>query len=213
MLENDNISKNLSDLKTTQENCLKTIFESFLKSSDALAEKQLQLLITRLSYEQNQQQQQQQEQEQEQDQKKQKFNNEITILNNNNKNEKEEKENVVFKLKQLLLKLNSQYPNDKGVFAPLLLNYFNLNRGESFYISANVPHAYISGDCVECMALSDNVVRAGLTPKFKDIDTLCKMLVYRFFFFFVILFFKYVSSLLVFFVAWFIIYIIMHDYY
>lgn len=29
------------------------------------------------------------------------------------------------------------------------------------------------------MACSDNVVRAGLTPKFKDVDTLCKMLTYR----------------------------------
>lgn len=28
------------------------------------------------------------------------------------------------------------------------------------------------------MACSDNVVRAGLTPKFKDVNTLCKMLTY-----------------------------------
>lgn len=34
-------------------------------------------------------------------------------------------------------------------------------------------------DCLECMAASDNVVRAGLTPKFKDIDTLCSMLDYQ----------------------------------
>ena len=33
-------------------------------------------------------------------------------------------------------------------------------------------------DCVECMACSDNVVRAGLTPKFKDIPLLCSMLNY-----------------------------------
>jgi len=33
-------------------------------------------------------------------------------------------------------------------------------------------------DCVECMATSDNVVRAGLTPKFKDVETLCNMLSY-----------------------------------
>ena len=31
---------------------------------------------------------------------------------------------------------------------------------------------------MECMACSDNVVRAGLTPKFKDVDTLCEMLQY-----------------------------------
>lgn len=32
---------------------------------------------------------------------------------------------------------------------------------------------------MECMACSDNVVRAGLTPKFKDVDTLCEMLDYK----------------------------------
>jgi mannose-6-phosphate isomerase class I len=29
------------------------------------------------------------------------------------------------------------------------------------------------------MACSDNVVRAGLTPKFKDVAVLCDMLTYR----------------------------------
>ena len=31
---------------------------------------------------------------------------------------------------------------------------------------------------MECMACSDNVVRAGLTPKYIDVETLCKMLDY-----------------------------------
>ena len=43
-------------------------------------------------------------------------------------------------------------------------------------IEANVPHAYISGDCVEIMATSDNVIRAGLTPKFKDVELLLKIM-------------------------------------
>lgn len=34
-------------------------------------------------------------------------------------------------------------------------------------------------DCVECMACSDNVVRAGLTPKPKDVETLVDMLTYN----------------------------------
>lgn len=38
----------------------------------------------------------------------------------------------------------------------------------------NVP-----SDCVECMACSDNVVRAGLTPKFIDVPTLIEMLIYE----------------------------------
>lgn len=32
---------------------------------------------------------------------------------------------------------------------------------------------------MECMANSDNVVRAGLTPKEKDVKTLCEMLTYK----------------------------------
>lgn len=36
----------------------------------------------------------------------------------------------------------------------------------------------LSPDCVECMACSDNTVRAGLTPKFIDVPTLCEMLSY-----------------------------------
>jgi mannose-6-phosphate isomerase len=82
-------------------------------------------------------------------------------------------------LDSLLLRLFDQYPGDIGVFAPLLLNTITLRPGESFFIGPNVPHAYLAGDCVECMALSDNVVRAGLTPKFKDVSTLTSMLSYR----------------------------------
>ena len=50
-----------------------------------------------------------------------------------------------------------------------------LNRIESLIQSLFLPFA----DCLECMACSDNVVRAGLTPKFKDIQTLCSMLNYE----------------------------------
>ena len=37
-----------------------------------------------------------------------------------------------------------------------------------------------SGDGIECMAASDNVVRSGLTPKYIDTETLCSMLTYQF---------------------------------
>lgn len=33
-------------------------------------------------------------------------------------------------------------------------------------------------DCVEIMANSDNVIRAGLTPKFMDVDTLLEVMDY-----------------------------------
>ena len=54
-----------------------------------------------------------------------------------------------------------------GIFSVFFMNHVRLGVGECLYMAQNVPHAYISGDIVECMACSDNVVRGGLTPKFK----------------------------------------------
>lgn len=82
-------------------------------------------------------------------------------------------------LDQLILKLVNQFPDDPGVFSPIIFNHMKLKTGQALYISANEPHAYIQGDILECMACSDNVVRAGLTPKPKDVDTLVKMLSYN----------------------------------
>ena len=45
--------------------------------------------------------------------------------------------------------------------APLFLNYLLIAPGESFFMAANEPHAYVAGEILECMACSDNVVRAG----------------------------------------------------
>ncbi|XP_008946711.1 PREDICTED: mannose-6-phosphate isomerase, partial [Merops nubicus] len=63
-------------------------------------------------------------------------------------------------------------------FTIYFLNLVRLEPGEAMYLGANEPHAYLHGDCVECMACSDNTVRAGLTPKFIDVLTLCEMLNY-----------------------------------
>lgn len=82
-------------------------------------------------------------------------------------------------LDRLIIKLSNQFPGDPGIFAPIIFNYMKLKTGDAFYIGANEPHAYIQGDILECMACSDNVVRAGLTPKLKDVDTLVKMLTYK----------------------------------
>lgn len=46
-------------------------------------------------------------------------------------------------------------------------------------MKAGIPHAYLKGNIVECMANSDNVVRVGLTPKFKDVKTLIDILTYE----------------------------------
>lgn len=88
--------------------------------------------------------------------------------------------NEIIKLNSLMLRLYSDYPNDRGVVCPLILNYLEIKPGQAFFMGPNEPHAYISGDCVECMALSDNTVRAGLTPKHRDVTTLCEMLHYKY---------------------------------
>ncbi|KAI3956854.1 hypothetical protein MKX01_000888 [Papaver californicum] len=80
---------------------------------------------------------------------------------------------------QLVLRLEKQYPADVGVISAFFFNYVKLNPGEALYLDANEPHAYIFGECVECMATSDNVVRAGLTPKYRDVKSLCTMLTYK----------------------------------
>jgi mannose-6-phosphate isomerase len=52
------------------------------------------------------------------------------------------------------------------------MNLVSLAPGEALFIGPNIPHAYLDGDLVECMACSDNVIRAGLTTKFRDVKTL-----------------------------------------
>lgn len=83
-------------------------------------------------------------------------------------------------LVDLVVRLNSQFPSDIGLFVLFFLNYVQLSPGEAMFLKADDIHAYLSGDIIECMASSDNVVRAGFTPKFKDVDTLTTMLTYSY---------------------------------
>ncbi|MFC2037624.1 mannose-6-phosphate isomerase, class I [Chloroflexota bacterium] len=81
---------------------------------------------------------------------------------------------------RLFLALERQYPaSDVGLFSLFLLNLVHLKKGQGMFIKAGIPHAYLKGNVVECMANSDNVVRVGLTPKFKDAGTLVKILDYE----------------------------------
>jgi mannose-6-phosphate isomerase len=64
------------------------------------------------------------------------------------------------------------FPGDPGVLVTLLLNDVRLRPGEAIYIGAGNVHAYLRGTGVEVMAASDNVVRAGLTPKHVDVAEL-----------------------------------------
>lgn len=83
-------------------------------------------------------------------------------------------------LVELVTRLHGQYGSDIGIFVLFFLNFVTLQPGEALFLVADDIHAYVSGDIIECMAASDNVVRAGLTPKFKDVSTLVDMLTYNY---------------------------------
>jgi mannose-6-phosphate isomerase len=78
------------------------------------------------------------------------------------------------------LKQYEVYGADVGLLSFFFFNLVYLRRGQAIFTDAGVPHAYIKGNIVECMANSDNVVRAGLTNKFRDVETLLDILKYDF---------------------------------
>ncbi len=73
---------------------------------------------------------------------------------------------------QTIRVISEFYPDDSGLFSPLLLNVVKLNPGEAMFLFAETPHAYLQGVALEVMANSDNVLRAGLTPTYIDIPEL-----------------------------------------
>lgn len=78
-----------------------------------------------------------------------------------------------------MLKMRKEFGNDSGILVSLLLKIVHLKPFEAISIPALVPHAYISGTIFECMAPSDNVIRLGLTPKFKDADNFLNLFQYN----------------------------------
>ncbi|KAJ3424323.1 mannose-6-phosphate isomerase [Anaeramoeba flamelloides] len=79
---------------------------------------------------------------------------------------------------KLILRLNKQFPGDVGIFLTLLMKYCHLEPNQAIFIGPNTVHNYLAGEIIECMATSDNVIRAGLTPKYKDVEQLIEMLDY-----------------------------------
>ena len=48
-------------------------------------------------------------------------------------------------VKDLVLRLESQFPGDIGVFCSFVLNHVKLQPGEAIFLGAGEPHAYVSG--------------------------------------------------------------------
>ena len=63
---------------------------------------------------------------------------------------------------------------DRGIFSIYLFNLVSLKKCEGIFQDHGMPHAYLEGRNVEVMANSDNVLRAGLTEKFIDVEELLK---------------------------------------
>jgi mannose-6-phosphate isomerase len=70
--------------------------------------------------------------------------------------------------------LADAYPGDPGIVVSLLLNPVTLQPGEAMFVPAGGVHTYLRGLGVEVMASSDNVLRAGLTPKHVDVAELLR---------------------------------------
>lgn len=68
---------------------------------------------------------------------------------------------------------------DRAIFSLYLFNIVKVQPGEAVFQAAGVPHAYMEGQCMELMANSDNVLRAGLTPKHIDVPELMKHTVFE----------------------------------
>ncbi|PLB34868.1 mannose-6-phosphate isomerase [Aspergillus candidus] len=67
----------------------------------------------------------------------------------------------------ILDRLSAQHSEfDNGnLVAALLMNYMIIGPGDAVCVPADSVHAYLSGDIVECMARSDNVLNVGFCPR------------------------------------------------
>jgi mannose-6-phosphate isomerase len=74
------------------------------------------------------------------------------------------------------LRVADDHPGDLGLVAMLLMRHLVLQPGQALFMPAGGLHAYLEGTGIEVLANSDNVVRAGLTPKHIDVPELLKLL-------------------------------------
>jgi mannose-6-phosphate isomerase len=75
-----------------------------------------------------------------------------------------------------VVRMSADHPGDIGLLASLLFQHRILAPGEALFMPAGGLHAYIAGVGVEVLANSDNVLRAGLTPKHIDIPELLRVI-------------------------------------
>ena len=64
----------------------------------------------------------------------------LTLVDRLNKSE-----NSCPDLKDLLVRLNSQFPGDVGCFCIYFMNHIILKPGQAMFLAPNLPHAYLDG--------------------------------------------------------------------
>ena len=110
----------LAGSEASQRDALQKLFTSFMKCDRTVSERQLQLLLLRLQAEQ------------------------CNVHPHPHDEPPWER-----KLTRAILRLAQQFPNDPAAMAPLFLNYLLMAPGESFFMAANEPHAYVAGEIIE----------------------------------------------------------------
>lgn len=88
------------------------------------------------------------------------------------------RKSAFFRLRKekIFLEYAAQYPGDVGLLTIFLLKLYTFAKNQAVFTPPDIPHAYVRGNIIECMASSDNVVRVGLTNKYKDIKSLLNIL-------------------------------------
>lgn len=76
---------------------------------------------------------------------------------------------------QTVANLAAAHPQDPGIAVAFLMNPVALKPGEAIFVPPGTLHSYQSGLGLELMANSDNVIRAGLTPKHIDREHLVEI--------------------------------------
>ncbi|EPQ29968.1 uncharacterized protein PFL1_02640 [Pseudozyma flocculosa PF-1] len=82
----------------------------------------------------------------------------------------------------LIRELNGQFPGDVGcLIAPVFMNLAKLQPGECIFAPADTIHAWLSGDIIECMPSSVNVVNSafGPEPSKETVSLFAQMLSYE----------------------------------
>lgn len=74
-----------------------------------------------------------------------------------------------------IVRVAEEHPDDIGLVVLLLMHHRLLQPGEYIDVAAGVLHSYVRGLGIEVLANSDNVVRAGLTPKEINVPELLRI--------------------------------------